>query len=185
MNKMLLAVDCQYDFIDGSLAAKGSSERIDRLAKFVEDSDYAVKVFTADWHPYNHSSFKQHGGIWPRHCVRHTHGASIYQPLVDAAIHAGGAMFVLEKGDARDREEYSIFDNADSAERLMKIFQSYEIDQVDICGIATEYCVKESLEGAIERFGAEKMCVLDDFVCPIEDEHALDSIIEKFGITRL
>ena len=182
MKKMLLAVDCQYDFINGSLAAKGSGERIDKLAKFVEDADYAVKVFTADWHPYDHCSFVQHGGIWPRHCVRHTHGASIYQPLVDAAIHAGGALFVLEKGDSKDREEYSIFDNAVSAERLVKIFDSYDIDRVDICGIATEYCVKESLVGAVERFGAEKMCVLKDFVCPIEDEHALDGLIDKFNI---
>ena len=59
MKKILLIVDAQYDFINGSLPVGGAEERMNALANFVRehDGDYDLKIATADWHPRSHCSF--------------------------------------------------------------------------------------------------------------------------------
>ena len=59
MKKMLLVVDPQIDFINGSLPVAGAAEAMDALAEYVKTSsdEYIVRIVTSDWHPYHHSSF--------------------------------------------------------------------------------------------------------------------------------
>ena len=59
MKKLLLIVDPQIDFITGTLPVAGAAEAMDALAKYVKEqgNEYTVKIVTADWHPYHHSSF--------------------------------------------------------------------------------------------------------------------------------
>ena len=77
MNKMLLIVDPQVDFINGSLPVAGAAKAMDALAGYVKESDneYIVKIVTSDWHPYHHCSFDREVGQWPPHCVQHSVGA--------------------------------------------------------------------------------------------------------------
>ena len=101
-SKMLLLVDVQYDFINGSLAVNGAPEVMDSLARFIAAQPagtYKEIVMTADFHPYNHSSFKDNGGMWPVHCVQFSHGASIYQPVFEAVNKQKACAPVLTKGD--------------------------------------------------------------------------------------
>ena len=81
MKKLLLIVDPQIDFITGTLPVAGAAEAMDALAKYVKEkgNEYNVKIVTADWHPYHHSSFADEGGMWPRHCVQHSVGAAIWE----------------------------------------------------------------------------------------------------------
>lgn len=182
--KMLLVIDCQYDFITGSLAAPNSEPVMKNLAKYISDNDseYAVKVFTTDWHPYNHCSFKPQGGLWPAHCVQHTKGAAIYEDITNAAFATKGDVYVFEKGEKQEVDEYSIFDNAVSAQKIREVVKKYGIEEIDICGIATEYCVKGSLEGAIKEFGPQMMAVLVNYICPISDPKALDPVIKQYNL---
>lgn len=85
MDKILLIVDPQVDFISGSLAVEGAKEKMDALASALQngeiDCDYVM--VTKDFHPSNHCSFKENGGQWHPHdemaesdcwsqlCVRH------------------------------------------------------------------------------------------------------------------
>ena len=72
--KLLLLVDVQYDFINGSLAVEGAPEVMDALANYIGAQPkglFDTIVMTADFHPYEHSSFKDNGGLWPVHCVKH------------------------------------------------------------------------------------------------------------------
>lgn len=56
----LVIVDPQNDFINGSLAVPGAEKAINNTIEFIkkhkEDLDYIA--ITADWHPYDHCSFK-------------------------------------------------------------------------------------------------------------------------------
>ena len=87
MERMILIVDPQVDFINGALPVPGSLPAMDRLADYIllSDERYAVKIITADRHPYNHCSFKDYGGEWPRHCVHDTVGAAIWPSVFEAA----------------------------------------------------------------------------------------------------
>ena len=57
-------------------------------------------VYTQDWHPADHTSFKEQGGIWPVHCVQGTEGAAFHPDLKVGMFRA----FTAEK------EGYSGFD---------------------------------------------------------------------------
>lgn len=179
MNKLLLIIDAQIDFIKGSLPVEGAEDAMNRLAFYmhVHDNDYAVKVFTTDWHPFKHCSFKENGGPWPLHCVQNTEGAALWFPLVKEAALTKGDYFVLRKGTSHDTEEYSIFDNFKSAQKLKEIVSSYHINQIDICGLAGNVCLKNSIEGAIPIFGADKLCVLTKFSPSLDDGSALRKTI--------
>ena len=185
MRKLLLGIDAQRDFLEGSLSVEGAPQMMDRLADYIRqhDGDYLLKVFTQDWHPYNHSSFQTNGGIWPVHCLQHSDGAGIRSSLVEAAEATAGKCVYLTKGIRPEVEEYSIFDNQESADRLRRLVADENIEQIDICGVAREYCVKESLLGAIRLFGAGSVHLLDRFVAAISDEHALDQIVRDYTIT--
>ena len=64
MNKLLLIVDPQIDFITGSLPVPGAADAMDKLAEYINinDGSYIYKVVTTDWHPYFHCSFIANGG---------------------------------------------------------------------------------------------------------------------------
>ena len=62
---LLLLVDVQYDFINGSLAVDGAPLIMDNLANYIAEQPEGTFdniVMTADFHPYDHSSFKDNGG---------------------------------------------------------------------------------------------------------------------------
>ena len=67
MSKILLIVDPQVDFVNGSLPVTGAAEAMDALAAYVKEhgNEYVARLVTADWHPYHHCSFADEGGMWP------------------------------------------------------------------------------------------------------------------------
>lgn len=185
MRKLLLVIDAQRDFLEGSLSVEGAPQMMDRLADYIrrQDGNFLLKAFTQDWHPLNHCSFKRNGGIWPVHCLQHSDGAGIHAALVEAAMATRGDNIFLTKGLRPDVEEYSIFDNDESAAQLRQLVAAKGIEEIDICGVAREYCVKESLLGAIKAFGASRIHILNRFIAAISDEHALDAIVRDNAIT--
>jgi nicotinamidase/pyrazinamidase len=162
--KMLLIIDPQNDFISGSLAVEGAKEKMDALVEFFKEEykNYAVTVITADWHPANHCSFKENGGTWPSHCVQFTEGARIYNHLFKTIMPSGA--FILNKGNLEDKEEYSIMDNENSSIELLKIIETLEINEIDVCGIAGDYCVLESVKGLRNKLSDIKINLLNKFV---------------------
>lgn len=180
MKKILLIVDAQYDFINGSLPVGGAEERMNALADFVRehDGDYDLKIATADWHPRSHCSFAENGGTWPVHCVQFTHGASIFQPLFDALYATKGDVLILTKGTLTDREEYSIMGNDKSRKVLQRLFKKKGIEQIDVCGIAGDICVRQTLIDCFDEFGREKFRVLTDFCPSLDGGKALTELLQ-------
>src|ERR1700738_2099309 len=79
----LIVVDVQHDFLPGGALAVGEGERI--FAPIAALAPRFPRVYaTRDWHPNDHTSFAQHGGPWPVHCVAETHGAAF-----DERLHPG------------------------------------------------------------------------------------------------
>ena len=181
MKKILLIVDAQYDFINGSLPVGGAEERMNALADFVHqhDGDYDLKIATADWHPRSHCSFAENGGTWPVHCVQFTHGASIFQPLFDALYATKGDVLILTKGTLSDREEYSIMGNDKSRKVLQRLFKKKKgVEQIDVCGIAGDICVRQTLIDCFDEFGREKFRVLTDFCPSLDGGKALTELLQ-------
>ncbi len=181
MNKLLLIVDPQVDFVTGSLPVPGAEESMLALSRFIagHGADYRLCVITADWHPASHISFVENGGEWPRHCVAFSVGAAIFQPVYAEALSRCKTTLVLTKGVDPGHEEYSIFANGKSARALDRLIKEYGIDHIDVCGLAGDVCVSNTLADAITRYGAGKLTVLTRFSPSIDGGAHLQSLISK------
>jgi nicotinamidase/pyrazinamidase len=143
MARALVIVDFQNDFCPGGALAVPDGDTIaGRLNELAGSGEFDLVVATRDWHPPDHSSFAQHGGPWPVHCVAGTPGAELHHALDPTPIDA-----VIDKGQARDTEGYSGFE----ATELAQLLRDREVDHVTVAGLATDYCVKNTALDALRE----------------------------------
>lgn len=180
--KILLVVDGQYDFLEGgSLAVEGGRKALDNLVEFIKKhyKEYDGIFFTADWHLPSHCSFKDNGGIWPPHCVQFSQGAALYQPIIDTLNELKIDYDVLTKGCDEDHEEYSIFNNALSNAYLNAMNKHNEINVVDTCGIAGDYCVLETIKDGLMAFPNTEFHVIKECVASIDGGATLSKFVDE------
>ena len=155
----LIIVDCQNDFITGTMAVKGARTAAEEIKKFIKSHKKEIDniVFTVDWHPYNHSSFKRFGGQWPSHCVQYTPGACIEPKLLKFVQSLNINYQVSQKGTIEDVEQYGAFDDIDFVtDELGQRYYLDDVVEVDantdfvICGIAGDYCVRATAQNLID-----------------------------------
>lgn len=190
MKRILLIVDPQNDFITGTLAVKGAKEKMMKLADHIEYEGciYDYICITLDSHPENHTSFKENGGIWPKHCVIDTSGWNIPEYLEDAMQFVGAGKKIYfgyyHKGTEADQEEYSIFDSEDGntlSEQIANLIKSHDV-YIDICGIAGDYCVLETLKGLRKIIGDRYIRVLTQYTASIDGGEKLMNYIKDNSI---
>jgi nicotinamidase/pyrazinamidase len=159
--KCLLIIDVQNDFLPGgSLAVPGGEEIIPVINSLLPD--YPLSAATLDWHPPDHGSFAvNHPGqrcfgtislhgipqtLWPVHCVAFTGGAC-FAP----SLHTGKISRIFPKGTDPDIDSYSgFFDNGRrAATGLAPWLQSMGVSRIDVCGLATDYCVRFTVLDAL------------------------------------
>jgi nicotinamidase/pyrazinamidase len=151
--RVLLIVDVQNDFCPGgALGVAGGDEVIEplnRLAReFLSRGDMVIK--SRDWHTPITKHFADYGGSWPVHCVQQTAGAEFHKDLIDDP-----RVIVLSKGMG-DEDSYSAFDGTDLAERL----RAQGVEEVWVGGLATDYCVKNTVLDAL-RGGFQVKAIAD------------------------
>ena len=158
----LVVVDVQRDFCEGgALASANTLSLLPQLQKFITEAKRqgALVVFTQDWHPANHSSFKANGGPWPVHCVAGTPGAELMPPLK-----AGTDDVVIHKGVGVNGAGYSGFDETS----LQKQLHGKGVTRVGVAGIATEYCVRATALDALKaKFDTT---VLEDMIRAVQEK---------------
>jgi nicotinamidase/pyrazinamidase len=143
-NRALIVVDVQNDFCPGgSLAVPEGDKVVPPLNKLIEEFlERGDPVFkTRDWHPPKTKHFAAFGGAWPVHCVQGTKGAEFHRDLIDD-IH----IRVISKG-LGDEDAYSGFDGTDLALQLRRL----GIEEVWVGGLATDYCVKNTVLDALKE----------------------------------
>lgn len=165
--RALVVVDVQNDFCEGgSLAVTGGAAVADQIAKRLADHrrDYTAVVATADWHidPGTHwSSTPDYELSWPVHCEVGTSGAD-FHPSFARVLDSVDAIF--RKG--RYEAAYSGFEGVDSANTLLADWlRGRDITALEICGLATDYCVRATALDA-QREGFDTT-VLTDLVAGV------------------
>jgi nicotinamidase/pyrazinamidase len=129
----------------------------DRIVPIILDicGDFDVLIFTKDWHPANHCSFKENGGIWPVHCVQNTKGAKIHKDL--AKLDSAAGPIIVCKGQDVNVDSYSgFYDNErKKSTGLTDILKEEDITgsvtDVYICGLALNFCVKFTALDAVQE----------------------------------
>ena len=171
-HKILIIVDPQIDFINGSLPVPCAEAAMNSLSRYVVDKDgeYHFKIVTADRHPWDHSSFTDCGGQWPRHCTADSVGAAIWPPLLEALHSTAGETYMFHKGENAARDEYSIFANADAAQQILNLISQHKINKIDLCGLAGDYCVRATFTDLSELLPKLRVNLIDQFSPKINDD---------------
>lgn len=152
----LLVVDVQNDFADpsGSLYVNEGEQVVPVVNAEIAQAlaAGALIVYTQDWHPTETPHFKKYGGIWPVHCVEDTWGAELHPDLArtDGELVRKGH----EGGDG-----YSAFSVRDPTSghtwstTLEHILKDHGITQIVVVGLATDFCVVETVcDARVLRF---------------------------------
>lgn len=149
----LIVVDMQNDFADpkGSLYVRGGEEVVPLVNREIElaRGASATVVYTQDWHPEHTPHFARDGGIWPVHCVQGTWGAEFHPQLeVEGEVVRKGV------GGEDGYSGFSTRHPETGEERptdLEDLLRRRQIRKVVVAGLATDYCVKETVIDAAER----------------------------------
>ncbi len=167
----LIVVDVQNDFKPGgALAAPDGDKVVSPLNDYITRFHRAERPIAAsrDWHPEDHMSFEQEGGHWPPHCVQDTEGAEYHPDLeLPSTTHH------VKKGRDPEEEDYSAFKGGPDLDEWL---QGKDVDRVYVGGLTTEYCVKNTVEDALDK-GYEAFLLLDA-IKPVEAEDGKKAIAE-------
>ena len=169
----LLIIDVQNDFTEGGAlgVAGGAAVAANTSALLARHPERYNEVFASrDWHDGDNDN----GGhfatdsepdfvvTWPRHCVAGTPGAE-YHPDLDTSP----VGWHVRKGQGRPA--YSIFEGTtDDGETLGDKLDELGITDIDVVGIATDYCVLASARDALES--GRRVRVLTDLVAGVAEE---------------
>lgn len=154
----LIIVDCQNDFITGTMTVKGAKQTVEEIKTFIKSHKKEIEkiIFTVDWHPYNHRSFKRNDGEYPQHCVQYTPGACIEPKLLKLVQSLNIPYEVSQKGEVAEFEQCGAFEDIDLLEDSLGrryYFDSIVTANADsefvVCGIAGDSSVKATIENLL------------------------------------
>lgn len=182
--KALLLIDIQNGFCPSGNLPVADGDKIVPIANaLIENGGYDLIVASQDWHPANHGSFaSQHPGkqpfemgelsgkpqvMWPDHCVQETPDANFHPDLNTQAFD-----HVQQKGENPAVDSYSAFrDNDQSATTgLADYLNRQGVTVLDICGLATDYCVSFSALDACDMLPDVKVRFIEDASRGIDPE---------------
>jgi nicotinamidase/pyrazinamidase len=196
--KALLLIDMQNGFCPGgNLAVPDGDSVIPVANRLISDGGYDVVVASQDWHPANHGSFaSQHPGkkpfemgelsgqpqvMWPDHCVQGTPDAEFHPDLEVSEID-----YIQQKGENPAVDSYSAFRDNDHAALtgLAGYLKAQQITELDICGLATDYCVKFSALDARDMLPNVNVRFISDASRGIDPQAIKDAISEmrEYGV---
>lgn len=174
--KALLLVDIQNGFCPGGKLPVPDGDKVVPIAnRLMEEGGYDVIVASQDWHPADHGSFaSQHPGkqpfetgelcgqpqmMWPDHCVQGTPDAEFHPDL-----NVDDIDYIQQKGENPAIDSYSAFRDNDKAAvtGLAEYLRAQQIRELDICGLATDYCVKFSALDAVDMLPGVQVCFIED-----------------------
>ena len=137
--KALLIVDVQNDFCSGGTLAVPDGESVVPVINKLMDR-FKIVIASKDWHPEETKHFTK----WPVHCVEDTFGAA-FHPQLDAEK----IQEVFLKGTGTEDDGYSAFEATNND--LEQFLRSHQVDDVYVCGLATDYCVLSSALDAHQK----------------------------------
>jgi len=187
MARALFIIDVQNDFTEGgALGVDGGAAVAAGISAYLErNPGYDVVIASRDWHDADNDN----GGhfatgtdpdyvdSWPVHCVAGTPGADYHPSLNTDAIDVH-----IRKGQGRPA--YSIFEGSDDTDRpFRQILDELDVTEVDVVGIATDYCVRASAFDALNT--GRSVRVLTDLIAGVaqSSSEAALAALEAAGAT--
>jgi len=174
--RALLVIDVQNDFCaGGSIAVPDGDAVVPVVNALMSRGKYDLIILSQDFHPADHGSFaSQHPGkkpfemgklndqpqmMWPDHCVQGSKGTEFHPDLLKSL-----ANYIQQKGTDKAADSYSAFrdNNAKTLTGLATYLKRQGIEELDVCGLATDYCVSLSALDARGLLPGLKVSFIED-----------------------
>lgn len=178
MTSALFIIDVQNDFTEGgALGVEGGAAVAAGIASLLaEHPDRYDYVFASrDWHDGDNDNGGHFAAVpdfvdsWPEHCVAGTVGAEYHPALDPSAVDVH-----VRKGQGKPA--YSIFEGVtDEGETVPAALDRLGITDVDVAGIATDYCVLASALDTLES--GRTVRVLTDLVAGVAAESSAAALV--------
>lgn len=175
----LLIVDLQNDFLPGGALAVPRGDLVIQPINALIDLYHGrgLPIYASrDWHPTDHCSFTAQGGPWPPHCVAASEGASFSE-----ALRLPEEAIVVSKALTAAEDAYSAFNGTGLARSML----ADGINRLAVCGLATDYCVLNTVLDGIEA-GFEVLLVLEATraveVKPGDGDRAITRMLTKGAV---
>ncbi|HEY0259879.1 MAG TPA: isochorismatase family protein [Lacisediminihabitans sp.] len=183
MTRALFIIDVQNDFTEGgALAVEGGAAVAAGISRYLsEHPDRYDEVFASrDWHDGDNDNgghFATTGApdyvsTWPVHCVAGTPGAEFHPDLEIADV-------TVEVHKGQGRPAYSIFEGTtEDGETVAEKLDELGVDEIDVVGLATDYCVLSSALDAVDT--GRPVRVFSDLVAGVAADSsaaALDDLV--------
>lgn len=185
-NLALLIIDVQRDFCPGGKLPVPDGDRVvPVLNQYIQlFRQQRLPIFASrDRHPAITRHFRDFGGIWPVHCVEGSEGF-LFHP--DLALPP--EVTVISKGEDPDQDAYSAFQGkTENGVPFPDLLKELGIEKLYVGGLATDYCVKESVLDGLRR--GLTVIVLEDAIrgvdiTPGDSARALEEM-ETAGAVRM
>ena len=185
MARALLVIDVQVDFCEGgALGCDGGAQVASDITKYLKANreNYDFVIASRDWHAPNSANgghFPPEGrepdfiNDWPLHCIAGEPGAE-YHPNLDTSL----IDIHIKKGQGA--HGYSIFEGIDEdGTSFEEVLKQHAINEVDVVGIATDYCVRaSSLDANQAGLNVRVITSLTAGVSPKSTEAAIDEMVD-------
>ena len=170
MGKALFIIDVQNDFTEGgALGVDGGAAVAAGITRYLDAhaGDYSIILASRDWHDGDNdngghfatNAEPDYVNTWPAHCVAGTNGAE-YHP----ALNTAKVGYHIRKGQGVPA--YSIFEGrTEAGSTVHNLLDEHGITQVDVAGIATDYCVRASALDALAH--GQHVRILSDLVAGV------------------
>lgn len=180
MKRALLIVDVQNDFCEGgALAVNGGSDVASRISRYIRlhPGKFSAGIFASkDWHENPVGHFSENPDFvktWPPHCVAGTPGAKFHPLLETELIDVETEVFYKGQRTAA----YSAFEGRNERDQdLASVLRTNGVTILEVCGIATDYCVRASVLDAIKH--VRTVVVHDDLIAGVNPKSSRAAIKE-------
>ena len=189
MPRALIVVDVQRDFVEGgNLPVEGGIATARNICSYVlaHHAEYVTVVCSKDWHVYD----SDNGGhialidkpdyktTWPAHCVQGSAGADFVphlSPMEWPGFYPSAQVFLKGRGTPA----FSAFEGHNIAGQAMVTYlrRMKQITDVDVCGIATDFCVRATWQAA--KVLGFNVRLLVDLTAAVGGPNAIDTAIEE------
>ncbi len=127
MERLLIVVDMQNDFVDGALGTPEAVAIVENVVEKIKNHCGLV-VYTRDTHPENYLKTQEGKNLPVVHCVKGTPGWEL-NPAVQETV---GGREIFDK---------PTFGSVELAHYVAKLFQAHKINEVELIGLCTDICV--------------------------------------------
>lgn len=194
MTRALMIVDVQNDFTEGgALGVDGGNAVAAGVTELLAESGYDLVVASRDWHDADNdnrghfAAAPDFSTTWPVHCVAGTAGAEYHPALavdaIDVHIRKGMGVpaYSAFEGSASDAITMATTDVAASVQEggaatLSAVLSAHGVTELDVAGIATDYCVRASVLDAIAD--GRRVRVLRNLIAGVAPESSAAALDE-------